>query len=274
MKNYPGTTFPSNLLLLSLVFLIGACQNQQQDKDTAVETTPQITETKPSAPSLPDLPSEEIAATLEPFGFADCTPLMEEDSGCSCDFRPGKDDYSSSLFVSNIEETACVKINGSIETLSGGRIDYRSKLNQQSFQEHWIILKEDGTCLIFGENARLGQGFYKRNREILIQTLLTMDEMPKEIPLQFVGTTGMGTRAEIREMAQEALEIATKARAEGNMGIPMEMLYKNDQYDILITGYVDGKNDSGGDTYAGTIELKSKNGKILDSKKIWGDCNC
>ncbi len=267
MKKYTFTTPLILVALFNLSVFSFSCQNNQS---STAETATEISETE----RRPEVAPQEVRATLEPFEFGDCTPVMEDDSGCSCDFRPEKDNYKSSLFISNIEETACVKVNGSIQSLTGGRIDNRSELYQQSFQEHWITLKEDGTFLIFGEDARPGNDFYKRNREKLVQTLLVMDELPKEIPLQFVGTTGMGMRAEIRDMASEALTIAIEAKANGNTGIPMQMLYKNDQYDILITGNIDGKNDSGGDTYAGTIELKSKDGETLDKKNIWGDCNC
>lgn len=278
MKNYAFTTFYSKLLFVCLLLFGLSCQNKSQNNTTAIEAASPVietetkTETKTETSSLPDPPSEAIAATLERFSFTDCAPLMEEDSGCSCGFRPKKDSYVSSLFVSNIEEIACVKINGSIVPLTGKRIDDRLAYSERSYQEHWITLKEDGTFLIFGERASINT--YYENRALLVQTLLVMDKMPEEIPMQFVGTTGMGMRAELRDMAAEALDMASKAKAEGNTGIPMQMLYQNDQYDILITGYVDGKNDSGGDTYAGTIELKSKNGSVLDNKKFWGDCNC
>lgn len=266
MKKYTFLTSFRFLALLSLLFLSFSCQNNQSS--TAVEVSTESSEAEPIPEVVPQAPT----ATLEPFEFSDCTPLMEDDSGCSCDFRPEKGNYKSSLFISNIEETACVKVNGSIQILAGGRTDNRSEFYQQSFQEYWVTLKEDGTYLIFEADA--SKNDYKKNREILVQTLLVMDEIPQEIPLQFIGTTGMGMRAEIRDMASEALVMAKQEKVNGNTGIPMQMSYKNDQYDVLITGTIDGKNDSGGDTYAGTIELKSKDGKTLDNKKIWGDCNC
>lgn len=54
----------------------------------------------------------------------------------------------------------------------------------------------------------------------------------------------------------------------------MKMRYKNETYDVIINANVDGKNDSGGDTYEGILLVKSKDGTILGDRTIWGSCGC
>ena len=240
-----------SLIIIYSLITLSACQNKSANTET---------------------PRTKIRASLEAFAFTECQALMEDDSSCACDFRPQKDNFKTSLLVSDMEDNACIKVNGNILNLKGERIDERLALEEQAYMENWITLKEGGIYQIFGADA--SQREYEENRAILIEALLVMDEMPAEIPMQFVGTTGMGMRAELRDMATEAMEMAKKARAEGNTGVPMQILYQNDQFEVLITAYVDGRNDSGGNTYAGTIELKSKDGDILDTKHIWGGCDC
>ena len=101
-----------------------------------------------------------------------------------------------------------------------------------------------------------------------------MDEMPESIPIKKNGTVGMGTTGEFRSMGQEAIDIAKKLKKEGNKGVPMKMFFSNATFDVEIEGNVDGKTDSGGDTYTGTIKVRAKDGRLLGSRVFWGSCQC
>ncbi|MEM9835260.1 MAG: SH3 domain-containing protein [Bacteroidota bacterium] len=211
-------------------------------------------------------------ATIDVFGDDHSTTNLDTDSGCSCDFRAAEDNYKAGIFYTDMEGNGSIVINGQVEALTGGRVGKRDQYRDQSLQVDWITLRESGPVLLFGQEIDVNN--YEENRDMLVQTLLVMREMPNDIPIQKVGQVGMGITGEFRSMVSEALEIAKSEKKKGNGGVPMEMKYSNARYDCFIQADVVGMTDSFGDKYAGTIEVKDKSGKLLAKRRLWGSCGC
>jgi hypothetical protein len=250
--------------MLACIIFLDACGNTSQTpKVSEIENTESMTESTSQDP---------VKITIQPVGTNGCVSVLSSDDGCSCSFRLEKDNWKQLGFISTLanKSVGCLSLNGSPVEVSGGRIDNRAELYGQSHNTNWITLNQKGPVLFFDKLVDLGN--YQQSKEILIQTLLVMDEMPTEIPIKN-NSQGMAIR-EVRDLASDALAEAKQRRAKGDKGIKMQMKYTNEQYDVIITGEVDGQNDSGGDTYEATLEVKSKDGAVLDSKKVWGDCNC
>jgi hypothetical protein len=219
--------------------------------------------------------SKAISVTIDEFGDDNWSEGAESESGCSCSFRGNKDDYKSNVFGSNLNGIASIKLNGKVLELKGGRTGERFSFYKRSFDKAWITLSERSPFLLFGEKIDTrSDDWYNETREELVKTLLVMDELPRTIPIEKVGQIGMGTSAEFRDMTQEALEMAKKEQEKGNTGVPAEWVFRNADFECHIIGNVDGKNDSGGDTYAGEMVIKSRDGTVLAKQKIWGDCAC
>ena len=115
---------------------------------------------------------------------------------------------------------------------------------------------------------------YEEHREELIQTLLVMDEMPKEISYQSNGTVGMGYRSEVRDMCSEAISMAKAAKEKGEKGPPTEIRFSGNNFNVYFTVQTTSRDDGGGHYYKGTMEVLSKNGKVLASKQVTGYSGC
>ncbi|MEM1320843.1 MAG: SH3 domain-containing protein [Bacteroidota bacterium] len=209
---------------------------------------------------------------LEAVAFADWPKTISDGDGCSCSYRPDKNNYKLDVFISNAQDHACVKFKGELILLKGNHRSRRSELSRRAYEEPWIVLNERGKDLFFDQEVEMGE--YEDNRNMLIQALLLMEEMPKEISVKNNGQIGMGHRGEIGSMCEEALQMAKAARKRGEQGIPMQLYFSNDRYECILTGKVDGKNDSGGRTYRGILALRSRDGSVRAYKEVWGACAC
>lgn len=260
--------------LLCLAF--SGCGNNESDTPvTSITETGGSTAAALGAAESKTAERKAIPVTIDEFGDDNWSEGTESESGCSCSFRAKQDDYKSGVFGSNLDGVASIKLNGKVLELKGGQTGQRFTIYQRSFGKAWITLSERSPFLLFGEEIDTKRNdWYNETREELIKTLLVMDELPREIPIKKIGQIGMGTSAEFRDMAQEALEVAKKERAKGNTGIPAEWTFKNADFECHIIGKVDGKNDSGGDTYVGEMIIKSRDGMELAKQEVWGGCAC
>lgn len=253
-----------NFALLFLLCGLAAC----------TEKTTETTDRKPATNLADNLRTAAGAdpVTIDDLDFETCRLPAVTDSGCSCDWRPVRDDYKRTVFSTDVGENACVTLDGTLLQLKGGQTDDRFDRYRQTFEKNWIVFNEKGPTTLFGEPITLDD--YEATREQLVQYLLLMDDLPEAIPMTMNGTVGMGTRGEYRSMAQEAVEIAKKRRATGDYGMPVEYVYQNDTYKVVISAKVDGKNDSGGDTFAGTMRVENKEGIVLATQEVFGGCDC
>lgn len=274
--------FSIALTYILLMVLMVACTNTGDDSaKTETKTSAKVTKQQTTSTTTDDEKETVGENKMPPIKAVSikwidglCVGLDKEDTGCSCSFRAEKDNYKSSVFEADMEGNACINLGGAAkEMLTGKQIDRRMDYYKQSFDKVWISLNEQGEDLIFGQKLNMGDN-YEEHRVELVKTLLVMDEIPQEIPIAMNGTVGMGYRSEVRSMCSEALQMAKAAKAKGDTGPAMEMLYTNDNYEVHIKGKVIGKTDSGSDRYNGTMKVKDKNGNILATSPVWGACQC
>ena len=174
-------------------------------------------------------------------------------------------------------KSACISINGVTEIVTGQRNDARNDHYRHSHIPDWVILDPDGDVHIF--NELVDDAKYEDNKNLLIETMLVMSEIPQEPKIKNnVDPDGLEVSAELAskydKMWSEAYAAASELRSEGNHGAPIEIQLSNDNYDVFVHGTVGNHNDDGSDNYTGTIEVKSKEGELLASKEFSGSCIC
>ena len=195
--------------------------------------------------------------------------VIDVNGGCSTDFEAG----NTTVFKSD-SQNGCLTINGKTETVKWEDYpDKRSQLYNQSINKNWIILNEKGEDTIFGKKLEMGSK-YEEHRQELIQTLLVMDAIPESIPYQSNGTVGMGYRAEIRDLCNEAITMAKAAKEKGEKGPPTEIRFFNNNYKVHFTVQTTSVDDGGGQYYKGTMKVLSTEGKILTNKSVTGYSGC
>ena len=250
MKNY-----------IALLLLLGCVACTGNDSQTDQDSPAGNADTEPTARTL----------ALEDLDYAACNLPGIEKTGCSCDWRPASDDYKRYVLSADMEGNGCIRLDGNQIRMKGGQTDQRFEMYERTFEKNWIVFNERGPTTLFGEPLGTDEEVI---REKLVQYLLLMDELPETIPATMNGTVGMGQRAAFRDVAQEAIEIARTRRAAGDRGIPVEFSYESDGYKVIVEATVNGKNDSGGETYAGTLRILDKAGNVLATQEVFGGCDC
>lgn len=219
--------------------------------------------------------SEPTSAEIGNLDIAFCDSKVENHHGCHCTF---KDESGASIFMSNMDnsKSACLSINGTTEILTGRRMDERHDHFRHSFIPDWIVLDPDGDVHIF--NELVDDANYEANKDLLEETMLVMNELPKEIKWRKTNEGGGEVSAELasryEKMWKEALEYATAERAKGNHGEPLKIELSNEKYDVNVTGVVGNHNADGSDDYSGTIEVKNKKGEVIGTTDFNGACIC
>ena len=216
--------------------------------------------------------SIEVKAQLEFFTSSNQTYLG--DLSCSCSFSTKEQEYKSYLFLSNYEDKASIQVNGEAVHLSGAIQDTRTEYSKKAAMKNWLVLKERGKTLVFGQPYDFSGDWYEGIKLELKKALSTMDQLPKEIPVEKIGTVGMGFRGDINDLCKEAIAEVQSESQKGMSSIPFKALYSNSEYNCIIEAQKVGQDDGGGPQYQGKMELKTKDGKLLDSKKIVGGCGC
>jgi len=194
--------------------------------------------------------------------------------GCTCSFRSAKDDPNSVIFTSNMNRSknACISINGTTEVFTGKRIDHKDEHHRKSHMPNWVMVTEKGELALFDHLADASE--YDKLKDELVQVLLATHKLPEEIPTKLGDYAGDELKGTITKLCADALDTAKKERAGGNHGAPIEIELSNDNYNVYIKGEVENHNDDGSDNYAGTIEVKDKEGKVVGTKDFWGNCLC
>ncbi len=100
-------------------------------------------------------------------------------------------------------------------------------------------------------------------------TLLGEDDNP----VRMNGTVGMGHRAKVRDIYNEAMTMAKESRKNGDYGVSYKMAYGNDKYEVWFELRVTGKDDGGGRYYEGKMEVQSKEGSST-TQDVKGYCGC
>lgn len=211
--------------------------------------------------------------SIQKIQYNDCQ-IPGEDSGCSCNFRIGEKIQSDEIFMTNYDTDACITIDNKTYTLTGNFVrNGFDELYNNSEKEVWIELNEKGDDFLFGKKMNIGNNYEAHLKE-LVEVLSVMEKFPKELPMKMNGTVGMGHRANVRDLWNEAIIKVKTNRKIGVNGLRQEMVYENNDYKVTVKAKVIGKDDGGGKQYEGDLILKNKDGKIMESKKVWGGCGC
>lgn len=199
--------------------------------------------------------------------LGDCRQVDSDDTGCSCGFRMNKDDYKSSVFISDYGQAACITIDGKTEALEGS---WQSHANLAE-RDIWIVMN-DGSSTLFGNPVNLAD--YDDTAGRLVQALLSLDKIPDEIPIENNTTAGMAIR-EVRDMCNDAIDTARKLRRVGERGYGAYFSFASDTFTVIIEADVDksARSDSG-TAYVGEMTVITKDGTLVDQRKVWGHCGC
>ncbi|MGB1243627.1 MAG: hypothetical protein ACPG49_13950 [Chitinophagales bacterium] len=267
-------TTTKHFFTITLILSLWSCTNQNQSKPKT-DNTKTITIVEEKKTPVEKTKEEAKPVEIQAFEYSEWTDGAKSGDGCSCAFRTEKDNYKAGdVFASNIEKDACIKLDGKMIALQGGRTDNSDELYKNSFESPWIVLNEKGDNTLFGEKIDFEGAWRKNIKRTLKQTLHLMDELPEEISMKSNGTVGMGTRGDFRDICSESLKEVKFEKKNGKRVVIFETLYQNETYDCVISAHEIGKNDSGGSKYEGTMLIKSKDGKVLGTKPVWGECGC
>lgn len=222
------------------------------------------------------LGAEEAAALrntilFEVFTAEELPADLDKESGCSCLFE--LEEYGSEfmVFASDYGNHGTIKVNGEMIPLRDGLPAQLARLKKQGEQSSWITLREKGDTELFGEKVDFNGEWRASIKSELKQTMMAMDRIPTEARIDFVGTVGMGTRGDFRDLWREAVEEAQSAKKQDNR---LELFYQGSQYNCKIEATRVSQNDGGGGKYEGSLQVLSKEGKLLNSSYVYGECGC
>lgn len=252
------------ILLVAIIVLLFSCENKTSQKLPA-DTIPTI-----ESPNAQAVPAVEPRQTLERLRGT-CTAL--DDGGCSCEYRlKGEDVKEAVFFVSDMGMTACVQINGQIIQLKSQEAVYRQELlklvNYAKNNTDWIVLPQEGPVQYFGQPLPEG----KDATEYMSHILLLMDKLPSEVPIRNEAE-GMAIQ-EVREMAAYAVKKARGRRENADFMYFKEILYYNDQYELIVDTKQITEYEGEANTYEGDLILKDKKGTELHTQPVSGTCGC
>lgn len=208
---------------------------------------------------------------LAAFGYEEWPSNLDKESGCSCIFE--LEEYGGELmvFASDHGDHATIKVNGEMIPLRDGLQAQLARLKKRSEQSSWITLREKGGTELFGEKVNFSGEWRTYLKSELKQTMMAMDRIPTEARIESIGTVGMGTRGDFRDLWSEAVEEAKRAKKQENR---YELFYQGSQYDCRIEATKVGQNDGGGGKYEGVMQVLSKEGKLLNGSYVYGECGC
>ena len=95
-----------------------------------------------------------------------------------------------------------------------------------------------------------------------------MDNLPKTIPVKKVGTILMGHRGAIRDIEDDALQIAKDRRRKEGSVATLKMLYKNANYTVSIEGQIIEQNNV--ERYKAQMIIKDKADDVIGNFPVWG----
>ncbi|MFK7905958.1 MAG: hypothetical protein AB8B69_12570 [Chitinophagales bacterium] len=133
--------------IVSMALILMCLSCVEQTKPTTVNP-----KTAEKTASEEKTPMKVKSVEIQSFEMDEWTDGAKSGDGCSCSFRAEKDNYKTGdVFASNIEKEACIKLDGEVIALQGGRTDNSDELYKNSFESPWIILNEKGEHTLFGE---------------------------------------------------------------------------------------------------------------------------
>ena len=273
MKNQP-----LNRILFFIPFLMICCLIAcQETTSSSEENNTAITENKPSKESQKIVDSMTNQVKIKPgllsnFDAHECPSHVEKEFNCACFFSTVDYYKGQSIFASDFDQNACVKVNGELNALYPdweGR-DYKKELKKLSTVEYWISVNGD-LILYFGKPLK----DYKYNDavEFLTDVILASGKDIEDIPFKTIN----GNPIVDKIMTQTKMAIIkAKAIKEKGGNDPLSIQkYDNRSYDVFIRTRQITQFEGEANRYEGKIVLLKNRGRdILETKKIKGNCGC
>ncbi len=200
---------------------------------------------------------------------------MMGDLSCACSFNTGDRYKGATIFTSNMEDNACVKINGEMNSIYSTEMNLESQLKELSTKEVWIKHDDSGT-LFFGKPLTQ-YGFpkgYDHVVEFLTDVILASGKEITEIPIENKATSGMYIR-ELRDMATDAIAKAKQLKSSDFGDSAYYLDFDNRRFNVYVRARRMTNYEGEANHIDGTIMLMSNDGKtVLDTKTIKGTCGC
>jgi hypothetical protein len=229
------------------------------EKDTTILSSNTETEAQDN-----EAPKPSILGTFE---SGDCSKHVEKDFSCECSFGIGDPYKSPRIFVSDWDESACVKIKGELNALypDWEERDYKKELKQLAESKTWIKVN-DATVEYFGKPLEAYK--YGNALDLLINVILASGKDITEIPVE-------NNSAAITAITTNAITQAKMYKSKGGDDPLSIVKYDNRSYDVFVRYIQITQNEGEANQYEGTITLLPNRGtEILETQKIKGNCGC
>lgn len=209
---------------------------------------------------------------LGTFSPGDCDKMVfSDDTGCACSFSTGDPYKGPTIFYSNMDQYACVKINNQMNALYLGKDDFKKELPKMAQSKYWISIQKTGPVLYFGKP--LEQYGYSDGKELLTDVILASGKTYTEIPIENK-SEGMAIR-EIKDLTTDAIAYAAKLKSTGFSDSMNYLSYDNRTFDVIVRTRRTTNYEGEANQYEGQIFLISNDKKtVLDTKNIKGNCGC
>ena len=210
---------------------------------------------------------------LGSFYSAVCSDHFEiEPFECECFFSLNGESKEPAVFVSNMEERACVKVNGQLNALypDWEERDYQKELKELSNSNAWMSVDGDQVNY-FGKPL----SFYKYENavEFLTDLVLASGRNMDKIPMQNSGINEVTKKLEAQ--AQQAIAKAKAYQAKGVDDPLMIVKFDNRSYDVFLRFRQTTQFEGEANHYEGKITLlKNRTTEILATKFLKGTCGC
>lgn len=260
--------------------LLFACNTDNANTGTNVEpdTEPIAPVADESGKAIDSIEATNITTTNNPqailgtFGFGDCTSHVEKDFDCSCSFGPTGDPKEQNLFLSDWNESACVKVKGQLNALYSDweERDYKAELKKLSESEVWITVNGNAVSY-FGKP--LTDYKYEDPIEFLTDVILASGKEIDLIPIQT--TTGGDTFEQAQADSKAAVAKAKEYISKGGKDPLSIYKYDNRTYDVFVRMRQLTQYEGEANKYEGKMTLLPHRGnEIMETRTIKGTCGC
>jgi len=297
------------LIVFPALLLITACENlpeQQAELPVEVadnnelngtETSVAIPETAPTAPMAPETAGDvqTVTENADATGEADIQSIQDkfasddemlsgysaydcaqqgsaEEFICQCSFSPGGSPQEESLFAWDMDKTACVKVNGQLNSLypDWEERDYKGELKELANSKNWVSASGT-TVTYFGKS--LADYKYSDPVAFLTDVILASGRDISVIPIQT--TTGGVTFDQAKANTVTAVAKAKAYKAKGGADPLNIVKMDNRSYDVIVRYRQLTQYEGESNEYEGTITLlKNRGTEILETRTIKGTCGC
>ena len=212
---------------------------------------------------------EFIGEILETFSSLDCSEHLEKEFNCQCSFG---ETMSTPIFISNMKNGACIKVNGQLNALypDWEERDYKNEFKELSKAKEWISIKGD-SVKYFGKP--LSYYKYQDTTRFIVDVILASGRDITQIPIEATETNDLSKT--MKRKGAIAI-LAAKEIKKNNVEDPLTIIkMDNKSYDIIVRIRKLRPIKGEANFYSGTITLlKHRDTEILETQSIVGICDC